>query len=712
MKRYFSRVMPVLVAMLLAGTAQMVAMAQTTAPSEAELIAVLKSDAPKADKAITCKKLAVFGSAEAVPAIAPLLTDSELTSWARIALEAIPGPEADDALYAALEKTDGRTRIGIINSIGVRNDMVTIGPDSPLVGLLKSDDPETVEAAAVTIGRIGTLDAARRLVIMLEGTDTQRHAAAQGCVILAERLMERELMEPAKMVYNAVRKADVPEIRKIEATRGVILAGGNDELPLLRETLHSEDRQMRNIALAAARELPGESITKLLIAELDAVPADIKPLVVLALADRGDKLALPAIVAAVTDGDHVARMAAIEAMATMGDATCIPALVAAAADADEAISEAAKSTLTTMTGADVNGELVKRLATATGDERRALINLVGTRRIASGVPALLKAADDGDATIRMAAIVALGETVSQEQMAMLVKRFVTPMAGDDAATVKGALRSAAVRMPDQNVCATMLTTAMDGTSVVMQKELLEIIAAVAGDKSLETLGNVALTGDRELQDAATQLLGNWMTTDAGPVLLAAAKDEQNEFRVRALRGYLRLARQFPMDVEQRLEFCREGLATATRDAERKLVLEIAARRPGVEMLQVVVDVAKKYPELKTDASNAAIAIAQKIPADDTINSLLGELGLKAMKIEIVKAVYGAGNRTVDVTTTLRRRVGGFPAITLANPNYNTSFGGDPANGVVKRLRIEYKIDGKAGTAEFAENTAIVLPVPE
>ena len=80
---------------------------------EKELIAVLQSaDSSKADKAITCKKLAVFGSKEAVPALAPLLNDEELISWARIALEAIPGPAADKALRDAMDKVDGRLLVG------------------------------------------------------------------------------------------------------------------------------------------------------------------------------------------------------------------------------------------------------------------------------------------------------------------------------------------------------------------------------------------------------------------------------------------------------------------------------------------------------------------------------------------------------------------------------------------------------------------------
>ena len=89
---------------------------------EQELIKLLRSDSPAAEKAIACKQLAVHGSPEAVPELALLLTDERLASWARIALEAIPGPAADEALRKAMNSLDGKLLIGTINSIGVRRD--------------------------------------------------------------------------------------------------------------------------------------------------------------------------------------------------------------------------------------------------------------------------------------------------------------------------------------------------------------------------------------------------------------------------------------------------------------------------------------------------------------------------------------------------------------------------------------------------------------
>ena len=96
-------------------------------PTEQQLIAALQSsDTPDAEKALTCKKLAVYGSSLSVPVLAPLLSDERLASWARIPLEVIPGEEADAAFREAAKSLTGRQLVGTLNSIGVRRDIDAI----------------------------------------------------------------------------------------------------------------------------------------------------------------------------------------------------------------------------------------------------------------------------------------------------------------------------------------------------------------------------------------------------------------------------------------------------------------------------------------------------------------------------------------------------------------------------------------------------------
>src|SRR5436305_11545755 len=65
--------------------------------SEHQLIEILQTKS-KAEKAIACKQLATVGTKACVPELAKLLADEQLSSWARIALEAIPDQAADAAL--------------------------------------------------------------------------------------------------------------------------------------------------------------------------------------------------------------------------------------------------------------------------------------------------------------------------------------------------------------------------------------------------------------------------------------------------------------------------------------------------------------------------------------------------------------------------------------------------------------------------------------
>ena len=83
-----------------------------------------------------------------------------------------------------------------------------------------------------------------------------------------------------------------------------------------------------------------------------------------------------------------------------------------------------------------------------------------------------------------------------------------------------------------------------------------------------------------------------------------------------------------------------------------------------------------------------------------------------MKLEIVKAEYGVGTTQQDVTAVLRKQAGDLPLITLASANYNASFGGDPLPGSAKQLKVQYRINGKAGEASLAEDAHIIFPMPK
>ncbi|HEX4128903.1 MAG TPA: HEAT repeat domain-containing protein [Pirellulales bacterium] len=576
---------------------------------ERDLVKQLQT-AAEPDKAMACKYLSIYGSAEAVPELAKLLGDEHLASWSRIALEAIPGPEADAALRNAISKLQGRLLVGTINSLGVRRDAAAV---DALAAQLKSQDTEVAGAAAVALGSIGNAPATQALRQSLASAPPAvRSAIAQGCILCAERLLAEGKSAEAAKIYDELRKADLPKQRIIEATRGSILARKNEGIPLLVEQLRSSDRDSFRLGLSTARELPGPEVANALMAEVVGSSPDRAALMLYALADRNDTQMLPAVLEAASSGHKPVRIAAISILPRIGDTSCIAPLMKIAAGPDTELSAEAKRALAGLPGEKVNAEITSRLAAADKASLPMLLELVGLRRI-QATDQLLKASDDPDTAVRNAAWTALGETVGPEQVTILIREVISPKRSDDAQVAQKALRAACVRMPERDACAGQLAAAMTGAPVATQCTLLEIMGSMGGAKALESLGSAAKSGDEPLQDAATRALGEWMNVEAGSVLLDLAKTLTTEkYQVRAMRGYIRLARQFASNDRQRVEMCQAAFDAAKRPAEQKLVLDILSRVPNVPALRLAVK-ASQNPELKDDATRAAKAIFDKLP---------------------------------------------------------------------------------------------------
>jgi 2-oxo-4-hydroxy-4-carboxy--5-ureidoimidazoline (OHCU) decarboxylase len=338
---------------------------------------------------------------------------------------------------------------------------------------------------------------------------------------------------------------------------------------------------------------------------------------------------------------------------------------------------------------------------------------VGDRLLTAAMPEVIKASSDPDLAVRLQALTTLGYAVEFKDLSVLIDRVAAaPEKAEEAKAAEAALKTACQRMPDADACAAKVIAAMGAAKVPARINLLEVLTALGGKKALEAVAVAAADSNGDIQDASSRLLGKWMTLDAAPVLANLAKSASDaKYEVRSVRAYIRLVRQFPMPEEKRAEMCRTAMAIAKRDAEKKLVLEVLQRYPSLAGLQLASEAAKTS-SLKPDATKAVVVIVQKIGGNSPqIQQILTQVGQKQVKIEILKAEYGAGEKRKDVTDLVRQSVHGFPLLVLKGSNYNGAFGGDPAPGKPKELKVDYCLNGKKGKAAFAENATIILPNP-
>lgn len=598
-------------------------------PNEATLLAVLRSDKAEAEKAITCKQLAIHGSAAAVPDLAALLANERLSSWARIALESIPGAEADAALRTAAQTLTGKLRIGAINSLGARRD---VGAGPLLAGLLKDADPAVAAAAAAALGSIGTPEAGTQLAGALAASQTPAHrdAVAQACVVCAERLHAAGKLGEATAIYDAVRMADVSEQRRAEAVRGAILVRGADGIQLLVETLRSPVNRIANMGLFTAREVGrgdipnavvAERVDRALIGEVEAGKAGgpgaaRAELVIDVLAERNAGRSSDAVQKALLDaaaaGPKPVRLAAVKALGKTGSAAVVGPLLEVAKDPDAGFAVVAREAIAALPGGEVDAEIKRRLTAADTQLLPVLVGVVADRRIAA-VPEILGLLASGDPVVRGVAFEALGNVVDLGNLGVLVEQAVTPRNAADAGAARKALKQAAVRMPDREACAEKLTMAIPAASADVKIVLLDILGEVGGTRALAAMAAAGKSKDEPLEDAATRILGKWMTADAAPVLFELAKPETGcRFATRALRGFLRIPRQFALPDAERAALCRQALAVATEEVDQTAIFDILARYPSAASLAVANEAAAK-PGLAEKAQAAVAKITEKLP---------------------------------------------------------------------------------------------------
>ena len=221
-------------------------------------------------------------------------------------------------------------------------------------------------------------------------------------------------------------------------------------------------------------------------------------------------------------------------------------------------------------------------------------------------------------------VTALGETISLDQIDVLGD-LLTSNSEELRESVRAAIHAACYRMPDRDATAAKLAEYLNkgADSVPFVMEELRVLG---GPKALDIVANAARSSDDTLKDYATRELGEWLDTSAASVLLDLAKSEgDSKYGIRAIKGYIRLARQFSMSDAERAAICRAAMETAGRDTEKKLVLTVLRQYPTVESLEIAVE-ATNLPSLKTDATQTALAVAKQIRGNSRkVKKLLAEI---------------------------------------------------------------------------------------
>jgi HEAT repeat protein len=193
-------------------------------------------------------------------------------------------------------------------------------------------------------------------------------------------------------------------------------------------------------------ELPDPEATKALAAELGKASPDKQILLTLALGNRRDAAALPALLSLAKAGEKRARIAAVRAAVEIGGAATVPVFVALMADPEPEIAAIAQSSLAALSGPEVDAAIAAMLGEQDPKARIAAIELLERRRATGSVPALMKATADPDESVRIASIKVLGGMAGLEEYPALVNLLVKAKSTSESRAAERALGATAVRL--------------------------------------------------------------------------------------------------------------------------------------------------------------------------------------------------------------------------------------------------------------------------
>jgi HEAT repeat protein len=598
--------------LLLAGSLPVLAQGLPAA-NEAQLLATLKSDAPRKEKADACLVLARIATKESVPVLAAMLADADFNHMARYVLETLPDPAADTDLLEAARKLSGLPLVGVLGSLGVRHSP---GADQVLPGYLTNSDPLVAEAAARALGRLATPAAIRSLQAALTKVPaTQQLAVCEGLFRSAESLSAQGKSQEAAALYDQLRSlATAPHQVRAGALRGAILARGAGGVPLLIEGLRGDDFVLVDAAIRTVLELPGTEAIPALSTELPELPTDQQILVVQTLAWRKDPAALPALAAAARGGELTVRVAAVRGIAQMACAGAAPVLAGLLTDPEKSVAQAAQEGLASLPGAEAEAAVLGLLGDPDAARRLLALELLGRRRATSAMPAIWKCTADADERVRASALRRISELAGPDDFPKLLDLLAQTTSPQDLEAIGQAIGRSAERSPEPARAVEAMAGRFPALKPAQQAALLGALGAVGGGQALGQVRQAMQNPDESVRSAALAALAEWKSFDAAPDLLALATGASNpEVAAVAFSGCVRLCAESDAPADQRLKTL-AGLEGVARNAnQKKRLLSALGEVPTVPALQLVAKYVSE-PALANEAGAAAVKICSKLDA--------------------------------------------------------------------------------------------------
>ncbi len=380
----------------------------------------------------------------------------------------------------------------------------------------------------------------------------------------------------------------------------LIAADAPDEfLQLVVKLIGDSDREFRAAALDHVRSGAGGSEgTKLFVDRLRELDSAGQAALVSALADRGDPAARPAIVGLLgSSADEGVRTAAIGALGKLGEPADLPMLMTYLSSKSAADQAAARGALRQMRGERTAKSLAAELASAPPAIKADLIDVLAARRATSELPAFLAASVDNSARVRTAAMAALGQLGSADQLARMLPGVLKAQQGAERDAAEKNVALVCSRIDNEDERGAQLIKALGAVKPDERDQLLSLVGRVGGKKLIDFVGEIATGSNTQRRQLGIDALSKWPDASTADKLLEIANHASDSAeRNQAFQGYVKIAaiRDHRND-RQRLDCMKQAMKAAKSMEEQLLVINRCRTAYDVETLRFVLPYIDETP---------------------------------------------------------------------------------------------------------------------
>ena len=362
-------------------------------------------------------------------------------------------------------------------------------------------------------------------------------------------------------------------------------------LRMVLDLLGEKDKDLRALGFDQVRtEVKGAAATREIAARLRKLAPEAQVGLLSALADRGDPAAKSEVgLLLAMSQDIPVRAAAISALGALGNVEDVGPLLQRLAGRSEAEHDAAQRSLVRLAGEDVSDRIAGCLELTDYQTATArIIEILAERRALAAVPTILPRAVDKDPAVRAAAIKALGELATAEQLPGLVQLVLKAAPGAEREAAQKCVTQVCSRTGDDQNRAKPLLAVLEVLSPDDRLILLPTLGRVGGAAALPAIEAALADQDAHRHEVGLRALCNWPDASVAPRLIKLAQDTAQPAAQRAL-ALSALIRVAPLPDNrpdaQRLGLLKQVMALCTREEDRRQVIRRARAIRTIETLR-------------------------------------------------------------------------------------------------------------------------------